>query len=101
VSEIVIQNRRKKNLTDTKGTWYFMGMLGSEIYEDADKVVIAFSGGKDSLALVLDCLESGVARDKIELWHHCVLGLWTHGGPASPQSLRDPIRVRHVRTRQG
>ena len=39
-----------------------------------DKVLIMFSGGKDSLACVLSTLESGVTKEKIELWHHDVDG---------------------------
>lgn len=35
-----------------------------------DKVVIGFSGGKDSVACVLHCLELGIHKDRIELWHH-------------------------------
>ena len=42
------------------------------------KVIIAFSGGKDSLACVLHLLECGVPRDRIELWHHAIDG---HGEP--------------------
>ena len=39
-----------------------------------DKIVVAFSGGKDSTACVLYLLESGVPKDKIELWHHIIDG---------------------------
>jgi 3'-phosphoadenosine 5'-phosphosulfate sulfotransferase (PAPS reductase)/FAD synthetase len=39
-----------------------------------DRVIIAFSGGKDSLALLLLMLELGVPRERIELWHHLVDG---------------------------
>ena len=39
-----------------------------------DRLVIAFSGGKDSIACFLHLLESGVQREKIELWHHDVDG---------------------------
>jgi hypothetical protein len=39
-----------------------------------DRFVIAFSGGKDSIACFLHLLESGVQREKIELWHHDVDG---------------------------
>lgn len=35
--------------------------------EEYDKIIILFSGGKDSLACVLDLLERGVPREKIEL----------------------------------
>jgi 3'-phosphoadenosine 5'-phosphosulfate sulfotransferase (PAPS reductase)/FAD synthetase len=48
-----------------------------------DRFVIAFSGGKDSLAcalLLLRLLRSlGIPRDRIELWHHCIDG--EEGGP--------------------
>lgn len=44
------------------------------LYADYDKVIIAFSGGKDSLATVLDCLKAGVPKNKLELWHHCIDG---------------------------
>lgn len=39
-----------------------------------DHFLIAFSGGKDSVSLVLDLLERGVDSEKIELWHHDVDG---------------------------
>ncbi len=39
-----------------------------------DKIIVAFSGGKDSLACVLHLLDNGVPKEKIELWHHDVDG---------------------------
>lgn len=39
-----------------------------------DRVLVAFSGGKDSLACVLHLLDLGVPHDKIELHHHDVDG---------------------------
>jgi 3'-phosphoadenosine 5'-phosphosulfate sulfotransferase (PAPS reductase)/FAD synthetase len=36
--------------------------------------VVAFSGGKDSLACILHLLEQGIDPSKIELWHHDVDG---------------------------
>lgn len=39
-----------------------------------DHIIVAFSGGKDSVACVLHLLESGVAPHRIELWHHIVDG---------------------------
>lgn len=39
-----------------------------------DKVIVAFSGGKDSMACLLHLLEIGFPTDKIELWHHCIDG---------------------------
>lgn len=37
-------------------------------------VVVAFSGGKDSLAATLQVLELGCPREKLELWHHEIDG---------------------------
>lgn len=39
-----------------------------------DKYLVAFSGGKDSLACLLDLIEQGVPADRIELHHHDVDG---------------------------
>lgn len=39
-----------------------------------DKIVVSFSGGKDSTASLLDLFERGVRKDQIELWHQCVDG---------------------------
>jgi 3'-phosphoadenosine 5'-phosphosulfate sulfotransferase (PAPS reductase)/FAD synthetase len=39
-----------------------------------DRIIVAFSGGKDSLACVLRLLDLGVPRSKIELWHYDVDG---------------------------
>jgi 3'-phosphoadenosine 5'-phosphosulfate sulfotransferase (PAPS reductase)/FAD synthetase len=39
-----------------------------------DKIIVAFSTGKDSLACVLDLIERGAPRDRIELWHHDIDG---------------------------
>lgn len=42
--------------------------------DEYDRILVSFSGGKDSLALVLDLLERGVSRERIQLWHQCVDG---------------------------
>lgn len=42
--------------------------------ENYDKYLVAFSGGKDSTALVLHLLDLGIPKDKIELWHHDIDG---------------------------
>lgn len=39
-----------------------------------DRYLIAFSGGKDSLACILDALDAGVPAERIELHHHDVDG---------------------------
>ncbi|MBV8094427.1 MAG: phosphoadenosine phosphosulfate reductase [Acetobacteraceae bacterium] len=38
------------------------------------KIIISFSGGKDSTACVLRCLDLGVRPDQLELWHQDVDG---------------------------
>ena len=45
-----------------------------EDIETFDHIIVAFSGGKDSLACFLHLLELGVPKAKIELWHHLVDG---------------------------
>lgn len=42
--------------------------------QNADYVIVAFSGGKDSIGCVLNLLDQGVPHQKIELWHHDVDG---------------------------
>ncbi len=37
-------------------------------------VIIAFSGGKDSVAMVLKALAMGIKKENIELWHHDIDG---------------------------
>lgn len=44
------------------------------ILHSYDKYVIAFSGGKDSLAALLFLLDKGVDRSKIEIHHHSIDG---------------------------
>lgn len=39
-----------------------------------DRIIVAFSGGKDSIAAVLHLLDLGVPRERIELWHHEIDG---------------------------
>lgn len=43
-------------------------------WEDFDFVIVEFSGGKDSVAMVLFLLDAGCPREKIELWHEDVDG---------------------------
>lgn len=40
-----------------------------------DKIIVAYSGGKDCTAALLHLLEMGVPKHKIELWHHHVDGV--------------------------
>lgn len=39
-----------------------------------DKIIVAFSGGKDSLACILYLLDMGISKENIELWHHDIDG---------------------------
>jgi len=41
---------------------------------DYDKYIVAFSGGKDSIACFLNLLEIGIPKEKIELMHHLIDG---------------------------
>jgi len=43
-------------------------------YNGYDIVVVAFSGGKDSVSCFLNLLETGCPISKIELWHHDIDG---------------------------
>lgn len=42
--------------------------------EDYNKIIILFSGGKDSTACYFKLIEMGVPLEKIELWHHDIDG---------------------------
>lgn len=42
--------------------------------EEYDKIIVLFSGGKDSMACYFKLIEMGVPIDKIELWHHDIDG---------------------------
>lgn len=42
--------------------------------DEYDVIIVSFSGGKDSLACVLDLLDRGVDKSKIQLWHQCIDG---------------------------
>jgi len=39
-----------------------------------DKILVQFSGGKDSLMMLLRLLSLGVDKKKIQLWHQCIDG---------------------------
>lgn len=47
---------------------------GSIDWAAYDVVIVAFSGGKDSLACLLHILDAGCPKEKIELWHHDIDG---------------------------
>lgn len=47
---------------------------GEPDLDSYDKIIVSFSGGKDSLACFLHLLELGVSKERIELWHQDVDG---------------------------
>lgn len=49
-------------------------VMTTESLNSYDRLIVAFSGGKDSIACLLVLLEMGVDRSKIELWHHDIDG---------------------------
>lgn len=53
--------------------------LGAPDLDSYQAFLVAFSGGKDSLACVLHLLEAGADPSRIELWHHDVDGRESDG----------------------
>lgn len=43
-------------------------------FQSYDHIIVAFSGGKDSVACLLRLLEENAPKQRIELWHHCIDG---------------------------
>lgn len=61
--------------------------------------IVAFSGGKDSVAMVLHLLEIGVPKESIHLHHHDVDG----GGKnlnLNPQRVSPPIPMIYITTEE-
>lgn len=52
----------------------FETIAESPVLTDYDTYIVAFSGGKDSAAVVLWLLDQGIDKSKIELWHQDVDG---------------------------
>ena len=50
-----------------------MTLTGKQLAE-YDNIIIAFSGGKDSVSCVLALLDAGADPSKMELWHHDIDG---------------------------
>lgn len=51
----------------------YAGLTVDEL-ESYDYYIVAFSGGKDSIACFLHLLDCGIPKSKIELWHHSIDG---------------------------
>lgn len=64
----------KKRELKTSEREILAAAIASKNWDDFDKVVVAFSGGKDSLACVLRLIDLGCPREKLELIHHDVDG---------------------------
>lgn len=68
--------------------------------ESYDRIIVAFSGGKDSLATFLHLLDAGVDRNRIELWHHLVDGRgrnfmdWPITEPIGAQDGSEVVTIR-------
>jgi len=58
-----------------------------------DRIVVAYSGGKDSLACLLHLIDVGVDMSRVELWHHDIDG---QGGPGFMDWPVTPDYVRAV-----
>lgn len=56
-----------------------------------DKIIISYSGGKDSLACLLRLIELGATRSQLELWHQHV-----DGEPGSPHLMDWPCTKAYV-----
>ncbi len=60
--------------------------------EQYDHVIVSYSGGKDSLAMLLHLLEMGAPKSKIELWHQHI-----DGAPGSQGLMDWPCTEGYVR----
>lgn len=68
-----IQTRREGIVDLPEFHWDSASQFVPDIH-DYDRIVLAHSGGKDSMACLLLLLEMGVPREKIEIHHHEVDG---------------------------
>lgn len=67
VKEKAIADQRISGYRDSIIQW-------AKTPENDVKIIVAFSGGKDSIAMVLYLFKLGFKKDQIELWHHDVDG---------------------------
>lgn len=72
-------------------------MMTRKDLDKYDRIVVAFSGGKDSLACILHLLDLGVPAEKIELWHHDVDGREGVGGAPLVRLMDWPITPGYCR----
>lgn len=57
-----------------------------------DKIIISYSGGKDSLACLLYLLELGIPKERLELWHQDV-----DGSPEDKAFMDWPVTESYVK----
>jgi 3'-phosphoadenosine 5'-phosphosulfate sulfotransferase (PAPS reductase)/FAD synthetase len=76
---VKMTKEEKRELAIAKATAKTIKLLP---LDDYDTIIVSFSGGKDSLACVLDLLDRGVPAHKIELWHQHV-----DGNPSSVEEM--------------
>ncbi|WP_426455380.1 phosphoadenosine phosphosulfate reductase family protein (plasmid) [Paenibacillus sp. S-38] len=62
MSEVMLQDKHEDAL--------FVRLLNN--LNDYDVIIVALSGGKDSVACILDLIDQGVDRRKIEIWHQSI-----------------------------
>lgn len=57
-----------------------------------DKIIVSFSGGKDSLACLLTLLEKDAPKEKLELWHQSIDGMKPENGLMDWPITEDYVR---------
>lgn len=64
----------KKSTLPAEEQRILMNAVAQRNWDAYEQVVVFFSGGKDSVACVLQLLELGCPKSKMELWHHDIDG---------------------------
>jgi 3'-phosphoadenosine 5'-phosphosulfate sulfotransferase (PAPS reductase)/FAD synthetase len=67
----LINSIAQKNASNDSLTYFSAPTVDLSIY---DHIIVSMSGGKDSIAALLEILDMGADKSKIELWHNAVDG---------------------------